>query len=104
VRVRWTQRAAQDLQDIGDFIARDQPAAARRWVARLRDRARKATSAPKAGRKVPELDREDVREVFLGSYRIIYRIYPDFMDILMVFEGHRLLPMETLPQDLQEND
>ncbi len=45
-----------------------------------------------------------MREVFLGSYRIVYRIYPDFMDILMVFEGHRLFPMETLPQNLQEND
>lgn len=105
MRIRWTQRAAQDLREIGVFIARDQPTAARRWVARLRERARKAAPTPQAGRKVPELNREDVREVFLGSYRIVYQIYPDFIDILTVFEGHRLFPMiGAVPQDLQEND
>lgn len=99
MRVRWTQRAVQDLRAIGDFIAQDQPGAARRWVYRLQERARKAAPIPRAGRRVPELDREDVREVFLGSYRIVYRIYPDFIDILTVFEGHRLFP-----KDLREND
>lgn len=53
---------------------------------------------------MPELNREDVREVFLGSYRIVYRIYPDFIDVITVFEGHRLFPQKAVPQDLQEND
>ena len=104
MRVRWTRQAAQDLQAIGAFIAQDKPGAARRWVARLQERARHAAPTPRAGSKVPELDREDVREVLVGSYRIVYRIYPDFIDILTVFEGHRLFSIEALPQDLRENE
>ncbi len=45
---------------------------------------------------VPELGRDDVREVFLRSYRIVYRVGEDTVDVLTVFEGHRLLPKEGL--------
>lgn len=45
-----------------------------------------------AGRRVPEEGRDDVREVFLGAYRIVYQVNPKFIDILTVFEGHRLFP------------
>ena len=99
MRVRWARPASRDLEAIGDFIASDSPGAARRWVARLKERARDAAPAPYSGRRVPELDREDVREVFLGSYRIVYRIYPDFIDVITVFEGHRLFPVEVLLQN-----
>jgi toxin ParE1/3/4 len=104
VRVRWTSRSIQDLREIGAFIARDNPNAARRWVARLKERAWKAAPFPYGGRIVPELNREDVREVFLKSYRIVYRIFPDFIEILTVFEGHRLLPEGVLPKGTQEKD
>jgi toxin ParE1/3/4 len=50
------------------------------------------------------LDREDVREVFLGSYRIVYRIYPDFIDVITVFEGHRLFPVEVLLQNQKKDE
>jgi hypothetical protein len=35
--------------------------------------------------------------VLLGNYRIVYQIYPEFIDILTVFEGHRLFPEGVLP-------
>jgi plasmid stabilization system protein ParE len=92
MKVRWTQRSLQDLRAIGSYISRDNPAGARRWVNSLQERARKTAPLPLGGRKVPELDRDDIREVFLGSYRIVYRIYPDSIEILTVFEGHRLFP------------
>lgn len=38
---------------------------------------------------VPELNREDIREVLLRSYRIVYRVRPDGIVVLTVFEGHR---------------
>jgi toxin ParE1/3/4 len=97
MKVRWTQRATQDLQDIGDYIAQDSPGAARRWVARLKERTRLVAPFPYSGRRVPEQNRDDVREVLLGNYRIVYRIYPDFIDVLTVFEGHQLFPKGVLP-------
>jgi toxin ParE1/3/4 len=88
----WTDRALNDLEDIGDFIAADSPAAAERWVGGLMSAAEQAALAPLSGRRVPEIGRDDVREVIKRSYRIVYRVRPDSVDVLAVFEGHRRLP------------
>lgn len=98
MKLCWTDRARRDLLAIGRYIARDNPVASRRWLAQLRSRAREATGAPRAGRVVPEFEREDVREVFLRTYRIVYRIREDNIDVLTVFEGHRLFPIRRLPE------
>lgn len=89
--LRWTERAVSDLIAIGDYIAADDANAARRWVETLRQRALKASKLPRAGRVVPEIRRDDVREVFVRTYRIVYRIVEDGIVVLCVFEGHRLL-------------
>lgn len=92
MKLRWTHRARRDLLEIGRFIARDKPGAARRWVERLRARARGALDAPYSGRRIPELERDDLRELLLGSYRIAYQVRDDTIWILTVFEGHRRFP------------
>jgi toxin ParE1/3/4 len=91
-RVLWTPRAAADLIAIGEYIAGDNPATARRFLERLRQRARDAAHAPLAGRAIPEIRRADIREVLMGSYRIVYRLAKGGIEVLTVFEGHRLLP------------
>jgi toxin ParE1/3/4 len=98
MKLQWTDRARRDLVAIGRYIARDNPAAARRWVERLRTRAQQAATMPMAGRVVPELQRDDIREVFLRTYRIVYRIREDAIDVLTVFEGHRLFDTTDLPE------
>ncbi len=97
MKLRWTDHARRDLLAIVRYIARDNPHAARRWNEQLRERARQAAENPLAGRVVPELGRDEVREVFLRSYRIVYRVGKEAVDVLTVFEGHRLLPTEGLP-------
>ncbi|MDX2008897.1 MAG: type II toxin-antitoxin system RelE/ParE family toxin [Myxococcaceae bacterium] len=91
MKLRWTERAANDLVGIGEYIARDDPKAARAWVEKLRQRAVRASKAPGTGRVVPELARDDVREVFVRSYRIVYRVVNKGIVMLTVFEGHHLL-------------
>ena len=90
--LRWARRAVLDLLDVGDHIAGDDPRAARRWIEKLRARARKAAAAPMAGRRVPALARDELREVFADTYRIVYRVDADAIVVLTVFEGHRRLP------------
>jgi plasmid stabilization system protein ParE len=92
MKLRWSERARQDLVAIGRYIARDDRAAARRWVDQLRERARAAADAPRAGRRVPEIGRDDIREVLLRSYRIVYAVREGEIRVLTVFEGHRTLP------------
>jgi len=86
----WSDRAIADLEAIGDYVARDNPAAAERWVNRLIQTVEKAAVAPLVGRQVPELGRHDIRETYLRKYRIVYRVTADQVEILTVFEGHRL--------------
>jgi plasmid stabilization system protein ParE len=93
--VFWTERALSDLEAIADYIARDDEGAAERWVMKPVDAADKAAHAPLAGRRVPEIGREDVREIFLRTYRIVYRVGPSRVELLTVFEGSQLFPNDV---------
>ncbi len=97
MRVRWSRRAELDLYEIGDYIAQDDAIAAVRWVDRLRDQARLAARVRVPGRVVPEIDRPDIREVHLRSYRIIFRVDAKGLIVLTVLEGHRRLPDDFDP-------
>lgn len=88
----WTERALVDLKQIDDYIAADDPVAAARWVDKLLAAALRAARFPAAGHVVREMERRDIRQVLVKAYRIVYRIREDQIDILTVFEGHRLLP------------
>ena len=90
--IEWTERAIADLRAIDDYIAADNPLAAERWVGRLIAKAEAAARLPMAGRVVPEKGRTDIREVFLRTYRLIYRVREGSILVLTVFEGHRLFP------------
>lgn len=92
----WTYRARRDLRDIFRFIAREHPIAARRWIVRLRASARSVAEAPLKGRRVPEIERDDVREVIVGAYRIVYRVLANAIHVLTVFEGHRRFPSDAI--------
>ena len=46
---------------------------------------------PMAGRMVPELGNADIRERFLYSYRLIHEIQPEYINIMAVIHGKRLL-------------
>jgi toxin ParE1/3/4 len=92
VRVRWSARARDDLLSIGRYIALENPRAAREWVEKLRMKATEAAQSPRAGRRVPEINRDDIRETLLRSYRIVYKIGKGSVEVITVFEGHRLLP------------
>lgn len=87
MKLRWTLRARRKVED----IARGKPGAERCWVATLRRRAAIAAERPLAGRAVPALDREDVRKVIVRGYRIVYRVSENLVEVLAVFESHRLL-------------
>jgi addiction module RelE/StbE family toxin len=97
VKLRWTFQASDDLKRIRRYIARDKQEAARQWIQRLRKRARDAARMPDSGRVVPEFDRDDIREVIVDHYRIVYRIEGKEIVVLTVFEGHKLLPPHHVP-------
>lgn len=91
MKVEFSPNAETDLDEIAQYIARDNLQAAERWVDKLVQAARDAANAPLAGRMVPELQDPLIREVLVRKYRIVYRVEPKRIMILSIFEGHRKL-------------
>jgi plasmid stabilization system protein ParE len=90
--VRWSQEAGENLADIEEFITRDSVVRAVQFVDALIDQTEAILADnPRAGRTVPEIGNPDIRELIYREYRIVYRLNGDLIDILTVFEGHRLL-------------
>jgi len=87
MKVFWTDTAEGHLDAIYDYIAQDSPEYAKRVVDRLTRRSQQIAEFPLSGRRVPEYDIDQIREIIEGSYRIIYYIKPDQIDVLAVIHG-----------------
>ena len=92
MRVFWTQNAIEHLVNIYEHIALNSPTYANRMVDRITHRSEQIADQPISGRKVPEYQAEDIRELIEKPYRIIYRIKPEQIDVVAVIHGARLLP------------
>ena len=96
MNITWSREAGENLVDIEEFIARDSVERAVRFVDALIDHAEtQLAKKPKSGRTVPEIGNSDIRELIYRGYRIVYRLKGDVLEILTVFEGHRLLRLNT---------
>jgi len=51
---------------------------------------------PESGRVVPEIGQNNLREIILGNYRIIYRLKNDIIEILTVYHSARLLNQDFI--------
>ena len=89
MKVVWTETSQNHLDAIYAYIAQDSPRYALRMIDRLTSRSQQIGDAPFSGRRVPEYDQEQVREMIEGMYRIIYLIKADQIDILAVIHGAR---------------
>jgi toxin ParE1/3/4 len=98
-QIRWTSQALADLEAIGDFIARDAPSFAQVFVGRIFEAVDRLEKFPRSGRAVPELGREEIREIIFGSYRIVYLGSEDEVNILTVFHSARQLRVSDLPNE-----
>jgi toxin ParE1/3/4 len=90
-RIVWSRRAAQDLDSMTEYIAADSPAYAGIVLKSIVNQTRILERFPQAGRKVPEFDDENIRELVVYSYRIIYRLEQDEALIVAVIHGKRVV-------------
>jgi toxin ParE1/3/4 len=88
--VVWSPAALEDVESLAEYIARDSEFYARAVVDKILGTARKLKDFPSAGRIVPELEDETIRERFVYSYRLIYRIESSIITILAIIHGKRL--------------
>jgi addiction module RelE/StbE family toxin len=96
MHIIWTREALNRLTEIEEYIAKDSQQRAINFVNYLIDQGETLKDHPKIGRVVPEVGNENIREIIAKKYRIIYRVTEERVEILTVFEGHRLLRLEEL--------
>jgi len=96
MKVVWTEQAWERLLAIERFIGRDDPRAATRFVDKLIERGDGLVDHPEQGRRLSELPESGLRELIVGNYRIVYRRMRESVEVLTVFEGHRLLRIDEL--------
>jgi len=87
MRVHWTDTAQGHLDAIYAYLEQDSVEYARQMVDRLTRRSQQLAEFPSSGRRVPEFEMDQIREVIQGPYRIIYYIKPDQIDVLAVVHG-----------------
>lgn len=91
MRVAWTSPALRDLEAIGDFIARDNPIAAAKIVARILDQTELLALHSRIGRKGRI---KGTRELVVTDtpFIVAYRVSDDRVEVLAAFHGARLWP------------
>ena len=89
MRIRWTEPAVIDLENIRDFISRDSEYYGLIVVERIFDAVEKLSRFPNIGREVPEVNNPKIREILQYNYRIIYKVEEDYILILTIVHGAR---------------
>ena len=96
MKIRWSHEALDRLIEIEDYISKDSSVRAIQFVDQLIEYAELLSGKPLMGRIVPELANPDIRELVFKKYRIIYRLKEKRIEILTVFEGHRLMRIDEI--------
>ena len=87
MKVHWTETAEAHLEAIHTYISRDSETYAKHTVDQITRKSQQICTFPLSGRKVPEYDMPQIREILSGPYRIIYYIKPVQIDILAVIHA-----------------
>jgi plasmid stabilization system protein ParE len=91
VRVELSRFIEHDLQEIGDWIAEDNPRRAATFVQEIRAAFRRIGDGPLLYQLRSDIG-EDARLAVAGRYVILFRIDGDVVRIERVFFGGRDLP------------
>lgn len=87
VRISWTEESIRWLEDIFEYIAAENSAAAEQVVQGIYQRAQRLSQFPHMGYRYDRSERE-VRILLYGHYRIAYLVKPNGdVDVLGVFHG-----------------
>ena len=98
MKVLWTNLAYKRLEEIYSYIEEDSPTGAERWAEKLLNKVNGIKNFPRAGRAVPEVELESIREIIFGNYRIIYRIRDEIAYVLTVRHFKQILPLEDIDE------
>jgi addiction module RelE/StbE family toxin len=91
-QVIWSGTAENDLMEIVEYIAADNPSNALKIFQKIKKKASGLYLCPKRGRIVPELKAQGIlqyRELIISPWRIIYRIWEENVYVLSVIDSRQ---------------
>ncbi len=83
----WSETAADDLEQIQNYIAEDNIDAAIIFIRAIFEEVEKIPLQPYRGRKIPEILKEEYREIIFRKYRIMYRVSGAAIFILAIIHS-----------------
>ena len=86
----WTEPALNDLNEIAEYIALDNPDAASKLVLDIFEKVDRLEEYPNSGKSVAEMPGTNYRELVMPPCRIFYRPEVDFVYVLFVMRGEQL--------------
>jgi len=96
LKILWSPLAVERLENIFEYISKDDISAAHKMVERIFKKVETLSKFPERGRKVPVVNREEIREVFENEYRIIYRVESTRVFVLSIRNFKQSLPDKDL--------
>lgn len=103
MKIYWAKEALYNIQEIEEFISQDNPGTAIKFTDKLISLVEKLKEYPESGRIVPELSIDQIREILHKNYRIVYLVKKNSIEIITVFEGHKLLDRKRLRNQIKDN-
>ena len=98
-RLIWTERALADLDEISEFMAFENPGAARRLTKRVFEHANKLKEHPLMGPATPEFQVGSYRQISERPCRLIYRYDGENVVILRAIRSEQLLRFSQIEED-----
>lgn len=92
MRILWSPLAVERLEDIYEYIAKHNISASQDLIESIFNKVESLLDNSERGRRVPEIDKENIRELFEAEYRIIYRIENKKIFVLTIRNFKQLLP------------
>ena len=87
--VKWSVPARNDLKQIYDYIAKDSKCYAQNVIQKIVAKTETLTELPEIGHIVPEISDQNIRELIIFSYHLIYEISVAGVQILAIIHGRR---------------
>jgi len=94
VDIRWSPEAIEDIESISDYISQDSEEYASDLIKGIIMGIENLKKFPFLGRKFPDREDDNLREIIYKKYRIIYEIKEEIIEILIVAHGSRLIKIE----------
>lgn len=100
----WTEPAIFDLNEVAEYIALDKQTAAKKLVQTVFSTVERLVDYPESGRKVPEFEYSNYREVIVSPCRVFYRYDGEYVYVLHIMRSERLLRKYVLDERSRGNN